>query len=312
MIRHGFLILSLVLWASAATAAAENRAIWMWEKDSYRMVEDRSFAHDSASFLKHRKVSTLYLYADSYGGRTLIESDAAGYRRLLRELHGRGIKTYALLGSAYLHTEAYVLPERRAAAMTMLQRVLTYNAAAPPAERFDGVNLDIEPHILDQWSSRKEQLLEQFLDLGLAFMSLKRASGQSLAIGPAIPFWLDGIELEWRGKKKPVSEHVIDIYDYVALMAYRDKAEGHDGILYHSASEIDYADKVNKRVVVGVDITPGEPLKLSFDHLTEKDLERELSLGDKALRGRKAFGGFVLHHFSAYRRWLARTDKTVR
>ncbi|HVT05134.1 MAG TPA: hypothetical protein VHL58_17355 [Thermoanaerobaculia bacterium] len=303
-ILHSLLIIALTV--GTLNAASADRAIWMWEEPSYRMVEDRSFATESAAFLRSKKIGTVYLYADAFKGRNLIETNPGAYRLLIRQLHRNGLHVYALLGSAYLHTEEYVLPERRTAAVSMLQRVLTYNAAASRAERFDGINLDIEPHILDQWSSQKEKLLEQFLDLGETFMSLKRASGQSLAIGPAIPFWLDGIELEWKGQKKPVSEHVIDTYDYVALMAYRDRAEGHDGIVYHSVDEMIYAEKVHKRVVVGVDIGPGEPQKISFDHLTEKDLERELGLAGQAFRDKKSFGGFVLHHFETYRKWLAR------
>jgi hypothetical protein len=35
---------------------------------------------------------------------------------------------------------------------------LDYDAADRPDERFDGINLDIEPHVLDQWAVRPDQL----------------------------------------------------------------------------------------------------------------------------------------------------------
>ena len=188
----------------------------------------------------------------------------------------------------------------------MFQRVLAYNTLVDPEERFDGVNLDIEPHILAQWSERKNQLLLQFLDLGQAFMQLKKASGQSLLVGPAIPFWLDGIELEWNGRNKPVSEHVIDIYDYVALMDYRDHAGGGDGIIAHAKDEMAYAGRHSRKVVIGVEVTPNELLKVSFNHLTEPDMERELALTEKAFQGQQAFAGFAIHHYRGYRVWLER------
>jgi len=188
----------------------------------------------------------------------------------------------------------------------MFRRVLDYNAAARPDERFDGINLDIEPHVLDQWAEQKLQLLGQFLDLGKALMELKHASGQALAVGPAIPFWLDGIVLDWQGRTKPVSEQLIDLYDYVALMDYRDHAEGPDGIVSLGADEVEYANRRHKKVVIGVDFTPGEIQKTSFDHLVEADLERELELTERAFHGSPAFAGFALHHFEAYRRWLER------
>jgi len=301
-----FAILVLLLPSAAASAAPAERAIWTWEKDSYAIVEDTAAAGDAISFLRSKKIRTIYLYADAFEGRNLLEDSPGSYRRFIRRLHSRGLRAYALLGSAYLHTEEYVLPENRQDALAMVQRVLDYNASSKPGERFDGINLDIEPHILDQWAEQKEQLLLQFLDLGKAIMDLKGRSGQRLLVGPAIPFWLDGIELDWNGAKKPVSEHTQDTYDYVALMDYRDRAEGKDGIISHALDELKYAGKIKRKVVIGVEVTPNEIQKVSFDHLAEPDLERELALAEKAFRGEPAFAGFAIHNFRGYRVWLRR------
>ena len=211
-----------------------------------------------------------------------------------------------MLGSAYLHTEGYVLPERRSAALAMFRRVLAYNASAPPRERFDGVSLDIEPHILAQCNENRDQLLRNFLDLGQALMALKRASGQSLPVGPAIPFWLDGIALDWQGETKPVSEHVLDIYDYAALMDYRDHAAGRDGIVSLAMDEMEYAERRRKKLIIAVEVTPSDIRKISFNHLAESDLERELALTEKAFLGYRAFAGFAIHHFRGYQNWLLR------
>lgn len=306
-----FAALFLLLPSAAASAAPAERAVWTWEKDSYAMVEDTAAASGAVAFLRSKKIRTIYLYADAFEGRNLLEDDPELYRRFIRRLHSRGLRAYALLGSAYLHTEEYVLPENRQDALAMFQRVLDYNASSKPGERFDGVNLDIEPHILDQWAARKEQLLLQFLDLGRALMELKAGSGQRLPVGPAVPFWLDGIELEWSGVKKPVSEHVADIYDYVALMDYRDRAEGKDGIISHALDELKYAGKIKRKVVIGVEVTPNEIQKVSFDHLTEPEMERELALAEKAFRGEPAFAGFAIHNFRGYKAWLQRKPEAA-
>ncbi len=298
--------MGLLMSVGTAFAAPVERAVWTWEKESYAMLEDSAAADDAMAFFRSKKIRTVYLYADAFQGRNLIESRPELYGQLVRRLHRAGLHVYALLGSAYLNTEEYVLPERRQAALAMFQRVLSFNALVDPDERFDGVNLDIEPHILAQWSERKNQLLLQFLDLGQAYMQLKKASGQSLLVGPAIPFWLDGIELEWNGRNKPVSEHVIDIYDYVALMDYRDHAAGGDGLISHAKDEMAYAGRRSRKVVIGVEVTPNELLKVSFNHLTEPDMERELALTVDAFQGEKAFAGFAIHHYRGYRVWLER------
>ena len=54
---------------------------------------------------------------------------------------------------------------------------------------------------------------------------MKAAAGSTIPVGPAIPFWFDGIEdVEWEGQRRPLSERVQDLYDYVAIMDYRNFA----------------------------------------------------------------------------------------
>lgn len=303
------LLAALALAAAMTGAAASPRAIWTWEQESYDMLESDAAAARGIAFLKAKSIGTVYLYADEFKGRNLIVARPATYRALIKRMRQSGIKVYALLGSGYLKTERYVLPRFRGEALAMVQRVLDYNKAAGPEERFEGINLDIEPHILDEWDTHKMALLANFLDMSDAIMQAKKRSGLSLQIGPAIPFWLDGIMLEWRGKRRPVSEHTQDLYDYVALMDYRDRAAGGDGIISHAADELAYAESIGRKVIIGIETSPNEIQKVSFDHLHEADMERELALSHQAMAGSKAYGGFVIHHFRAYQHWLARGAK---
>lgn len=308
MIGLSRLCLLLALCAMPLGAMAQaSRAVWTWEAESYAMVGDPAVAQEAADYLQSQHIDTVYLYADAYRGRNLLVERPEAYRAFIEQLHRRHMKVYALLGSAYLHTENYVLPAYRRQAEAMLRRVLQYNAAAPAAARFDGVNLDIEPHILDEWNEHsRERLLAGFLDMGEALMKLKREYRASLAVGPAIPFWLDGIELEWNGARRPVSEHAIDLFDYVALMDYRHKAAGSDSILSHAASEIAYADRVGKKVVIGLEVSPNELDKVTFDRVGPKVFEQAVGTVEQALRGDPSFAGFAIHHYRTYRNWIER------
>ncbi len=297
------------LLALATNACAQepqaSRAMWTWEGPSYAMLESPAVADDALAFLQRKRVNVVYLYADAFQRRNLVEQQPQLYRAFIRNAHARGIRVHALLGSWYLHTERYVLPRHQRKAVAMLQRVLDYNAAAAPAERFDGVNYDIEPHLLDEWEdATRPRLLRGFLDMTAAMMEARRKSGQTLAIGPAMPFWWDGIALEWRGVRKPVSEHVADLTDYIALMDYRNRAEGRDSILSHAQDEMDYASRTGKRVVIGLEFNPAEPAKLSFHGTGEAAFEREAGKVEDAYRGRPAFDGFVFHHYLGYRRFV--------
>ncbi len=297
------LLLAIAL-SAAAFAAPAPRAIWTWEEDSYAMLDRATAVDDAITFFKAHGITTVYLYADSFKERNDIVDAQKRYQTVIKHLHGAGLQVYALLGSGYLQTERYILPAFRAPAIAMVRRVFDYNAKAAPDERFDGMNLDIEPHILDEWSTKRLELLGHFLDLSAAVMEEKRKYGQTLDIGPAIPFWWDGIELSWQGKRRRVSEHTQDLYDYVALMDYRDHAQGPDGLISHAEDEMAYGQRAGKRVLLGIETTPNEVRKVSFNHLTKSDMERELGTTEAHFNHQKAFGGFVIHHYGGYRAWL--------
>lgn len=307
--KRALAVAAALVLAAGCAAGPARRAIWVWEDEAYAMVNDPGVARGALAFLARKHVTAVYLYAGGFEGESLIERHPERYRALVRALHGAGLRAEALLGSSYLHTEEYVLPDRHADGLAMVRRVLDYNAAAAPSERFDGVSLDIEPHALPDWSRRRAELLADFMDLGQAVMQQKRESGQALQIGAAIPFWLDGIPVAWHGATRPASEHLIDLFDYVALMDYRDRADGSDGIIANAWSELQYARARGRRVVIGVEISPGEGRKVTFADDTEADLERELARVDQAFGDNRAFGGIAIHHYRSYRSWLERQGR---
>jgi hypothetical protein len=301
------LVLAAASIASFACAAATpGRAIWIWEADSYGMLENEATASEAIDFLQGEGFDTAYLYADAWKGRNLIASDPAAYRALIAAMHRRGVKVHALLGSWYLATHAYVLPERRADALAMVDRVLAYNATASADERFDGISLDIEPHVLEAWDERRDELLADFLDLSAALRDRVHASPRPVPLGAAIPFWLDGIQLDWRGRRDAASAHAIGLYDYVAIMDYRNRADGGDGIVSHAETEMAQAAAAGRQVVIGLEVAPNELAKITFDGLRPADLAREMAATARAFAGNAAFAGFAIHHYGAYRRWVMR------
>lgn len=298
-----FLTAAFVFAAAASTAAGQraHRAIWLWEPDIYQMLDSPADAEAALDFIEERGIGTVYLYADEWEGRNAIRDEPEKYRALIAGMNARGLAAYALLGSAPLHTHEYVLDEKRDMAVAMFQRVLDYNASSEPHERFVGVNVDIEPYILEDWNEQRQHRAWQFLDLARVYMRMTEESGQELDVGPAIPFWFDGFEVELDGVSKPLSQHVQDIYDYVSLMDYRDRAEGGDGIIRHGSLEMDYAATIGKKVMIGVETMQTDPEKLTFHEEGTEALEAELALAEKAWAGRPEFGGFVIHHFRTYR-----------
>lgn len=290
--------------ASGNTSTNAPRAIWIWEEDSYRMLDHDNAWQEVASFLSQHQISTLYLYADQYKDRNILVNEPDKYRKLITSAHQRGFKVFALLGSWYLNTPEYILPKKRTAAIQMFANVLTYNKNTQDTlSRFDGINIDIEPYLLDDWSTSRPVHGQQYLDLSSTFMRMKADSGLSLQVGPAMPFWYSGIEdVEWNKQHRTYNEYVQDIYDYVAIMDYRNVAEGSDSITSLVQEELDYADKTGKKVMIGVETLDTTPVKVTFYGKDNKYFEEQLALAQSSLSRHPSFSGFVIHNLNSYRK----------
>ncbi len=306
-IYYRITIAIVVLWCTSVvtvhSAVAAPRAVWIWEEDSFLMLDKDEVQREVETFLDRQHISTMYVYADEFKGRNILVKEPEKYRKLIASAHARGLTVFALLGSGYLRTHEYILPEKRRVALRMFRNVLEFNRNTPDASsRFDGVNIDIEPYLLDDWSSARPLRVRQYLDLSAEFMRMKAAVGSRLLVGPAMPFWYDGIEdVEWNGQHRRLNEHVQDIYDYVALMDYRNVADGPDGIVSLAQEELDYADRIEKTVLIGVETLETTPAKVTFFGKGKIYFETQLALAESAMTRHRAFRGFVVHHLKSYR-----------
>lgn len=267
------------------------------------MVRDDSYRRDAIRILKRSRVDRVYLYADAYRGENLIEDEPHAYRVAIRDFHRNGILVEALLGSWFLDTHAYVFPRNHDRALAMFDRVFRYNSHSNARERFDGINFDIEPHLLPQWKTERDSLLRRYLDLCRKIAERADAMEFEMPVGPAIPFWWDGIVIEWQGERKPGSDHIIDMFDYVALMSYRNFAEGRDGMIAHSRHELEYAASKRKRVRLGLDVAPSDVAKVTFDGHDRARLEAVLATVTREIGETPSFDGFAIHHYEAWRQW---------
>jgi hypothetical protein len=262
------------------------------------LLEDPAYKSEVMEFLRTHHVNRVFLYADEYKGRNLIRERPELYRALVRELRYCEIDVHALLGSYFLKTQTYILPEKKSDARAMLRRVLNYNDTSKPDERFTGVHFDIEPHMLDEWSSERPRLSILYLERIDEWMKLAGDSG--LDVSAAIPFWLDGYEVQWRGKLRPMSEQVQSVLDTVVLMDYRDKAEGRDGIIRHATNEVEWAAANGRRVIIGVETGDSEPSKITFLQEGKAALEGELAKTERAFSANPGFAGFAIHHLETW------------
>ncbi|MER7368199.1 Ig-like domain-containing protein [Nonomuraea wenchangensis] len=287
----------------------QDRAMWIWEKASYNLVLNPGSRRLLETVLPPG--STMYLGVDTYMGRDIIEDARPELRDLVAWAHGRGMKVHATVAGGTRPPYLGALSRYRDRAVGEMERVIDYNLSSKPAERFDGINVDIEPYILPWFTSSKPDLQIQWLDTLRAMIARRDASGEPLLFGPAVPRWLDTsaccTDIAYGGTTRTLAEHVQDLSDYIAIMDYRDQADGSAGIIAQAAGELAYAERIGKplSVVVGVETldiaTSGDPATITFREEGRDALEAELAKVGQAFSGSPAFAGIALHHYDSYR-----------
>ncbi|NUR87240.1 MAG: fibronectin type III domain-containing protein [Nonomuraea sp.] len=283
------------------TPHRQDRAMWIWEKAAYNLVLNpgsRRLLETSVP-----EVKTLYLGISPYAGRDVIEDARPRLRELIAWAHARGMRVHATVAAGTSPPYLGVLPQYRDRAVTEMERVLNYNLSSREDERFDGINVDIEPYILPWFRAEQPEPQIQWLDTLRAMIERRDAAGSPLLFGPAIPRWLDTLQIPYGGATKPLSEHIQDMSDYIAIMDYRDQAQGGAGIIAQAQNEIAYGKPLS--VVLGVETldiaTSGDPATITFREEGRDAMEAELSQVYQAFAGSKAFAGVAMHHYESIR-----------
>ena len=175
--------------------------------------------------------------------------------------------------------------------------LLAWVRAVRRAQLYGGLLLDIEPYVLREWDSEpgRTQLMRGYLR---ALEGAVRGA-RGLPVWAAIPFWFDHDGYRFNGRS--LLEHVLERVDGIVVMAYRDHADGSDGILRHTLNEVVAGAALGKRVVIGVQTDDDELDKLTFYEEGGGAMERELDAVVRALSGGPGFGGIAIHHFDSYR-----------
>jgi hypothetical protein len=200
-----------------------------------------------------------------------------------------------------------------------------YNARARPNERLRGVQLDIEPYVLEDWLTDPDGIVVYLTALHGIVKTYRRVlvqpSSRGLQLGFAIPFWLDGREeapsaVRFQRQLKPAAHHIVDmIWDlstaYLVVMSYRDEAGGDNGSIAHARDELDYAARRWAKCGLLVAQQYGPPVPENEDpeplqHTTfyrqpKEDFWRAAAAIVAAFRGYRQFRGLALDGVDDYR-----------
>ena len=129
---------------------------------------------------------------------------------------------------------------------SFIQWTAEYQASAAPNERFTGIHVDIEPHVLAEWKTNQASVVKQW-QASVRYL-VHEAHTLNLPIGSDMTFWLHGYKLP--DQSMSISRWMIQQFDQVVIMAYRDQA---DTIYKVAAAELKEADELGKEALIAVE-----------------------------------------------------------
>jgi hypothetical protein len=244
----------------AGTTATHRRPMWLW--DSPKVLLDAGARAELFTFCRCQGIDTLWMQvalerARGAGGTPVLQH-ADAWRVLLREAHAAGLSVEALEGAPI-----YALPAHHAEALAVVDAVVAFSKGATAGDGFDGLHFDIEPHALYRWRfpESRERMATGLVAVALESATRLRAAG--LRFGVALPFWMQvqdektgeplGV-VTWEKTRQSAAYHLIDRLDYVAIMSYRDRTTGSNGVVAIAGDLLVHANAPGKaRVYLGLE-----------------------------------------------------------
>jgi len=296
-------------------------AVWDWANPLNR---DGSAIKSTAELLQEQQINTVYTDISIYQDIRNIKDENEKLARLgdldeslelyVKTMNAHGIAVYASGGDT-----SWSKPSERDIPKALLAYVHDFNATHE--SKFSGMEFDIESYNQEGFAeasfTEKGMVLLEYLDTVdmLATQTegyIARTDDKTFALGFAIPYWLDNENgniksVEWHGKTGPALYHVLDRLNKlpqsnIVVMAYRNGAAGNDGIIFHSRTEIEYAQAQAQQVnvIIGIETTNVEPVKITFYGKTQTELSSEVKLLDEEFKGSGVYSGVAINDLAGY------------
>ena len=283
----------------AATDPKAPRSMWVWKTDPVNKPDVRK---ELLSFCGKTDVRTIFIYL----GEDPIPQTPADYQNKLREFlgdcHRKKIEVHALQGNPLWALKAF-----HPKVLAWVGGYLQFNKGRPAQERMDGVHMDIEPYLTQEWETGdREKLKAEFLELlsqcrQLIDKEKTTVPGTGTAPGPGFKMGL-AIPLFYN-REPEMEEKLLKTLDYAALMDYYDAAVD---IIEQGRPHLQMAGQAGIQMIIGVetqDLVQMNQGKRRNTFIEEgwEEMERELAKVAQAFKGEPSFAGIAIHYYDSYR-----------
>ena len=300
------------LWGDNAHATATNqqKRRYLLELLSNTSIQ-REFWHRLLQFGINRVYLNINLTPD---GDFLFAGHTPELSRFIDRAHGAGIQVYALFGHSS-YAEA-INHEKVVGSNGLIEALLAFSAMNYPG--FDGIQSDVEPYYDPATGAATDLLvsgppyLELMASISRRLAINNEANSTPIRFEAAIPFWYsmpgdDGTpakQVVFGGKSATMDYHILSLVDSVAVMAYRDRADGVNGVVALSMPTIKLAETLGKEVLVALETQRPNPKFGVTSHITLfteglTGVQLVSSQVSSVFSSSPAFKGVAWHHYES-------------
>ncbi|WP_156911751.1 hypothetical protein [Salibacterium aidingense] len=255
------------------------KATWIWDLENLEENQE-----EAVSFLNNQGVNLVYLHID------LKNFNSDTFQSFIKRASDKNIEVYALGGDPN-----WALTKNQESLDTFVSTVKDYNRKAEVEEKFQGIHVDIEPYLLPEWKSDRENVVTQWIN-NLEHLKNQVKPGSELTISGDVPFWINQVKIP--GKNKYVGDWMISTLDSITVMAYRDHTDGENGIKGIVSPLVEQAANRSKSVVIAVNvIETDEGSHTTFHDNSLSYMKHELNSLDNRFSGHPGYGGVAVHDY---------------
>jgi hypothetical protein len=250
---------------------AAERAMWVWDTSDPQAV---------VTLATSRGIGQLYAAVPPH-----VESSPklAELQQLVALADEAGLRVDALGGDpGWVDNPAWV--------------VTNWLQPALAAGLFTGVHVDIEPYTTSAWTKNRKAVIKKYLTT----LETLRTAAAGTPIEADIPFWFDEIA----ANGSTLDREIMRRTDAVAVMAYRNRADGPDGTIALASAEVAAGEQLGRPVRIGQETnflgTDPTEVKQTFHGMTLAQMESQLVLVRDAFAASTAFAGLAIHDSLGY------------
>ncbi|MCS7092064.1 MAG: hypothetical protein NZM26_01785 [Patescibacteria group bacterium] len=290
---------------------------WLWiapdEIDEDQIVNLLQFAKDEGITKIYIDISKqIDIVERSRNYQRDLELFNQSNKNIISEAKNFGIKIEALVGAPDWSREnlSYI-------PLDIMDYVLTYNKTNPEA-KFSGIQFDIEFYNQKDYKKNKHERCLEFLQLVDEIITKAKRNDvlelEQFEIGFAMPYWLEDSKnnlpsVRYQNTTKDFMNHFFSIleeypYSYVALMAYRNTAEGKNGVINIVSEELNYLRNQNSniKIIIAQETTKGEGNHTTYMRKGDQELKKTLNHVALKYQEFENLAGFAIHDLPSYKK----------